>query len=133
MSTSEIALPRTQKKWKENHTAWEWLWAFGLSPYCHYCEIPLTLKTATKDHLTPTSRGGSNLIENIVPCCLPCNQAKGTYTEEEYWVLLSTKISDANTNPNLKTALEDSADEHGLLKRVTKEREQVSWAWKNPL
>lgn len=121
-----------QKKLKVNYAPWEWLWKFGLSPMCHYCEIPLTLETTTKDHLTPLCRGGSNLIDNIVPCCLGCNQAKGTYTEEEYWVLISTRLSGASTNSNLSTALEDRLDECGLLKRVTSEREKVSWAWRNP-
>lgn len=121
-----------EKRVQVNYTPWEWLWKFGLSPRCHYCENPLTLKTTTKDHLTPLCRGGSNLIDNIVPCCLACNQAKGTMTEEEYWSMISTRISEPLDSPNLKTALEDHADERGLLKRVMSEREKVSWAWRHP-
>lgn len=120
------------KKVQVNYTPWEWVWKFGLFPKCHYCDIPLTLRTTTKDHLTPLCRGGSNLIDNLVPACLTCNQAKGILTEEEYWAHLCTKLPDPILNPNLKTALEDSANEHGLLKKVTKEREKVSWSWRNP-
>lgn len=132
MGARAAAQRYSQHKEKLNHTPWEWLWKFGLSPQCHYCEIPLTLKTTTKDHLTPTCRGGSNLIDNVVPCCLSCNQRKGTYTEEEYWVLLCTELAEARTTSYLRTALEDSADENGLLKRVVSEREKVSWFWKHP-
>ena len=48
---------------------------------CVYCgqELPLG-----PDHLVPLSRGGSNSIDNIVPCCRYCNSAKHTKTYEEY-------------------------------------------------
>jgi hypothetical protein len=132
MTIAEGALNFPPKKVKVHYTPWEWLWKFGSSPRCHYCDLPLTLKTSTKDHLVPLCRGGSNLIDNLVPACLACNQAKGTMTEEEYWVLLSTASPEAITTSPLKTALEDRADEYGLLKRIAREREKVSWFWQNP-
>ena len=48
---------------------------------CAYCgqELPLG-----PDHLVPLSRGGSNSIDNIVPCCRYCNSAKHAKTYEEY-------------------------------------------------
>jgi 5-methylcytosine-specific restriction endonuclease McrA len=48
---------------------------------CAYCgEIrPLQI-----DHRVPIARGGSNMIENILPACGPCNQRKATLTEEEF-------------------------------------------------
>lgn len=36
------------------------------------------------DHVTPTSRGGSNLPSNRVPCCKACNSAKGDKTLDEF-------------------------------------------------
>ena len=36
------------------------------------------------DHSTPTSRGGSNTLENVRPCHRKCNESKGTKTYEEY-------------------------------------------------
>ncbi len=44
---------------------------------CQYCSCVLTKKTATMDHVTPLSRGGSNDIDNIVPACRSCNARKG--------------------------------------------------------
>jgi 5-methylcytosine-specific restriction endonuclease McrA len=36
------------------------------------------------DHRIPLTRGGSNLIDNILPACRRCNRRKGTMTEEEF-------------------------------------------------
>lgn len=42
---------------------------------CFYCNCDL--EKYTIDHVIPVSRGGSNLIENIVICCSYCNLSKG--------------------------------------------------------
>lgn len=35
------------------------------------------------DHVVPHSRGGTNEIDNLVPCCAPCNCGKEGYTLEQ--------------------------------------------------
>lgn len=40
---------------------------------CAYCDQE---KKLTVDHVVPISRGGRNVIENIVPCCQQCNSSK---------------------------------------------------------
>lgn len=58
------------------HTSQQW--ANLVAQYggrCHYCGEQ---KRLTKDHVRPISRGGSDLIDNIVPACGPCNSSKGT-------------------------------------------------------
>jgi hypothetical protein len=41
---------------------------------CHYCgEKP---EQMCADHVIPLSRGGSNEMDNLVACCLPCNSSK---------------------------------------------------------
>lgn len=46
---------------------------------CAYCG-----KTAsTIDHIVPRSRGGAHTWENLVACCLGCNNAKGDRTPQE--------------------------------------------------
>lgn len=48
---------------------------------CHYCqENPATCA----DHVIPERRGGSNELENLVPCCRSCNSSKGSRTPEEW-------------------------------------------------
>ncbi|TMF81246.1 MAG: HNH endonuclease [Chloroflexi bacterium] len=48
---------------------------------CGYCGLAVTLEP---DHRVPLARGGSNWIENIIPCCRPCNTRKRTATEDEF-------------------------------------------------
>jgi hypothetical protein len=48
---------------------------------CQYCGCGGKLGL---DHVIPFSRGGSNTIENVVPCCPSCNFEKNNKTPEEY-------------------------------------------------
>ena len=49
------------------------------SHHCAYCG-----KTAsTIDHVLPRSRGGADSWENLVACCLRCNNVKGDRTPAE--------------------------------------------------
>ena len=54
---------------------------------CAYCG-----KTAsTIDHVMPRSRGGADSWENLVACCLRCNNVKGDRTPQEMsWELRLT-------------------------------------------
>ena len=54
---------------------------------CAYCQ-----KSAnTIDHVQPKSRGGKDTWENLVACCLKCNNAKGDRTLAEMgWTLSVT-------------------------------------------
>jgi 5-methylcytosine-specific restriction endonuclease McrA len=47
---------------------------------CAYCPN----EGSTRDHLIPLARGGSNWIENIVPCCSSCNSRKLAKTLTEF-------------------------------------------------
>lgn len=44
---------------------------------CQYCAVKLSRSEATIDHVVPKSKGGRNVWENVVLCCLSCNQQKG--------------------------------------------------------
>jgi 5-methylcytosine-specific restriction endonuclease McrA len=44
---------------------------------CYYCGKVITLKTVTRDHFIPLTKGGTNEISNIVPACVSCNCSKG--------------------------------------------------------
>ncbi|MFT4124465.1 MAG: HNH endonuclease [Microbacteriaceae bacterium] len=51
---------------------------------CGYCGGAAT----TIDHVLPRSRGGKDSWENLVACCLSCNNRKGDRTPEEMrWTL----------------------------------------------
>ncbi|MFP5334761.1 MAG: HNH endonuclease [Actinomycetes bacterium] len=54
---------------------------------CAYCRR----SAHTIDHVLPRSRGGPDSWENLVACCVRCNNAKGDRTPEEMgWVLQAT-------------------------------------------
>lgn len=55
-----------------------------LGDQCYFCGDDLTAFTITREHLTPTSRGGANDELNVVAACRRCNGAKGDMTEDEF-------------------------------------------------
>jgi 5-methylcytosine-specific restriction endonuclease McrA len=50
---------------------------------CQYCHRPLPSGELTLDHVQPRSRGGGSTWENLVACCHPCNNRKGSRTPDE--------------------------------------------------
>ena len=46
--------------------------------FCVYCNVELTSKNRTQDHVVPRCRGGALLgRDNLEPACVDCNAAKG--------------------------------------------------------
>lgn len=45
---------------------------------CQYCGKKVPRDAFTYDHVHPRSLGGKTNWENIVVCCMPCNQKKGS-------------------------------------------------------
>ncbi len=46
---------------------------------CGYCLVDLRSlpkEFRTLDHMLPLVRGGSNTLDNVIPCCKPCNSRK---------------------------------------------------------
>jgi 5-methylcytosine-specific restriction endonuclease McrA len=50
---------------------------------CQYCDRTLPSGELTLDHVVPRSRAGESNWENLVACCNPCNNRKGSRTPEE--------------------------------------------------
>ena len=70
----------------ESFTASEWSVLLGqYGGVCAYCGAAGPL---TADHRIPLSRGGRNVIENIIPACKSCNSRKHTMTEDEFRAVL---------------------------------------------
>jgi len=56
---------------------------------CGYCGKA----ASTIDHVLPRSRGGADTWENLVACCLRCNNVKGDRTPQEMrWELRTTPL-----------------------------------------
>ncbi len=50
---------------------------------CQYCHRTLPSGELTLDHVVPRARAGESNWENLVACCNPCNNRKGSRTPEE--------------------------------------------------
>jgi 5-methylcytosine-specific restriction endonuclease McrA len=50
---------------------------------CQYCHRTLPSAELTLDHVVPRSRSGESNWENLVACCNPCNNRKGSRTPDE--------------------------------------------------
>ena len=50
---------------------------------CQYCSRKIPRPEATYDHVVPRIHGGPTVWENVVICCVPCNQRKGGRTPEQ--------------------------------------------------
>lgn len=80
-----------------DHTTADFLTIIRAQNYvCFWCCAPLREESgkivATRDHLVPISRRGSNCKSNIAAACLPCNQAKGGMTATEYHIFLKARV-----------------------------------------
>ena len=50
---------------------------------CQYCLKTFSSSELTLDHVVPRSRAGETTWENLVACCHPCNNRKGSRTPDE--------------------------------------------------
>lgn len=50
---------------------------------CQYCGVRVSMKTGTRDHVMPLSRGGLDALGNVVTACRFCNTRKGARTPDE--------------------------------------------------
>lgn len=69
---------------------------------CCYCEISLTKKNFTREHLLPRDRGGKNYKENIRPCCSKCNNEKGNLMLHTYIQMLNLQMLDVTGQDLIK-------------------------------
>jgi len=70
----------TTLEWIELLQKWNWT--------CAYCGDSGALQP---EHRIPLARGGSNLIDNILPACGRCNQRKHLLTEAEFRARLAVE------------------------------------------
>lgn len=67
--------------------------------HCCYCEIQLTEKNYTREHVISKHKGG----KVIKPCCRDCNQEKGGLILHSYIQMLNLILADTKTNSELYT------------------------------
>jgi 5-methylcytosine-specific restriction endonuclease McrA len=79
---------------------------------CQYCGVRLVRSPDdpngfTYDHVIPRSKGGKTCWENVVTCCIPCNQKKGNRTPQQAGMrLLSTPVKPKKLSESLRLRVE---------------------------
>lgn len=70
---------------------------------CGYCGVKVTRSEFTYDHVIPRAQGGKTIWENIVGCCIPCNQHKRARTPEQARMTLLHKPYKPKVLPGVTT------------------------------
>jgi len=80
---------------------------------CQYCLRTFNSAELTLDHVIPRSRSGETTWENLVACCHPCNNRKGSRTPEEAGMRLARapRPFSLHTNRHLMRLLGKSDDQ----------------------
>ena len=73
---------------------------------CQYCGRIVPRPEATYDHVVPRAQGGKTIWENVVICCVPCNQKKGGRTPVQARMkLLSVPVKPATLPERLRVTI----------------------------
>lgn len=83
---------------------------------CQYCNARLSMRTGTRDHVIPRSRGGADSLSNVVAACISCNSRKEARTPQEAGMALRSQ----------PRALSDDEKIQCLLKTV-RSKERSAW------
>lgn len=74
---------------------------------CQYCGRNEPAQKLSLDHVVPRAHGGPTTWENIVCCCLRCNNRKGGRTPKEARMTLLKRPAKPGVNPLLVQSMED--------------------------
>lgn len=72
---------------------------------CQYCGESVPRPEATYDHVTPRAAGGKTTWENIVICCVPCNQKKGGRTPQQAGMKLRSRPVKPKKLPDIRVTV----------------------------
>ncbi len=74
---------------------------------CQYCGRGFPVSQLSFDHVTPRSRGGRTIWENVVTCCFACNSKKGDQTPQEAGMRLEQRPRRPKCDPVLRLKLDN--------------------------
>lgn len=72
---------------------------------CQYCDLSVPRHEATYDHVVPRAQGGQTTWDNVVICCVPCNQKKGGRTPAEAKMHLLSRPVRPKTLPDMRVTI----------------------------
>lgn len=71
---------------------------------CQYCNLRVSVKTFTLDHVIPKSSGGKTTWDNVVTCCYGCNQKKGDKTLKQAGMSLQKAVVKPSSLPFIQVS-----------------------------
>ena len=83
---------------------------------CQYCGCRVTMRTGTRDHVIPRSRGGRDILANVVTACSPCNLRKDDRMPAEVGMHPRSQPRGLNEEEKL-----------GCLLRTVRSEERAAW------
>lgn len=84
---------------------------------CAYCGVRFRDSELTREHITPTSRGGLDVWGNVASACKPCNGRKDCRTPEEARMpLLYVPYTPSRWEDMLLSGRNVLADQHDFLR-----------------
>lgn len=105
---------RVRRRGRQHGSTSHYTWAevmrlfIKMDRRCAYCEQPVD-GLPDPDHVVPLSRGGSNSMTNILPCCSPCNSDKRDLLLAEWAVDRQRRgLAPRSTDPRAWTHLTDA-------------------------
>jgi len=77
---------------------------------CCYCGVHMNLisndhKSATLEHIVPTSKGGDDTYNNCVAACFKCNTKRGNADFDENYNLIMVQYTKRDPNAHLERKL----------------------------
>lgn len=69
---------------------------------CVYCGKSYDINDITLDHVRPRAHGGSDTTNNVVACCLECNQEKGTTEWQQFIERYSNPLREHLINSHIR-------------------------------
>ena len=72
---------------------------------CQYCGVVPNTTDLTYDHVVPRAQGGKTTWENIVSCCIACNNRKSDRTPQQANMLLRKKPIKPNWTPQRRLVI----------------------------
>jgi 5-methylcytosine-specific restriction endonuclease McrA len=90
---------------------------------CQYCGVRITMGSGTRDHVVPLSRGGANVMTNVVAACKTCNLRKADRTPEEAGMVLHSRPRPLSDDEKIQCVLKTCRAEErrawlGCLRRL---------------
>ena len=95
---------------------------------CRYCGSTLINEERTLDHIYPRGYGGVSITDNLLPCCIPCNQSKtdmAPYQYKEWQKKGYQGLSECYSNYDYNVKREDYADVFEFLEEFYKEIQDI--------